>query len=69
MTAFSKTICPGFDEIEVAGSRGSEWLTITQKVGNDVDRQKIVIRSHEAARDLHYALTRYIAHVDKEERS
>lgn len=64
---FSKSVCPGFDQIDLQSLENSEWLTITMRVGGDVERVTITIRSDEAVRDLHYALGRYLAHIEAAE--
>lgn len=60
---FHKTISPDFDRIDIITSGESEWLTIEMRVGNDVERVRMQLRSDEAVRDLHYALGRYLAHL------
>lgn len=68
MAQFSKTICPGYDEIELSSFRDSDWLTITMRVGNDTHDVVMTIRSNESVRDFHYALGRYVAVMEEEER-
>jgi len=60
MRDFKKSICGDFDRIDIEASQKSEWLTLTMRVGNDVDRVMMTIRSTEAVRDLHYAIGRYL---------
>lgn len=61
---FSKSIGT-FDRIEIK-SVGSDWLTLSQHVGNDARIVDMVFRSDEAVRDLHYAISAYLAHINKE---
>ena len=62
---WSKTIGGDFDRIDVSSDRLSDWLEIEMRVGYDVSRVKMTLRSTEAVRDLHYALGRYLAERDK----
>ncbi len=66
---FIKSIGGDFDRIDLSaiGGDGSEWLDITMRVGFDVERVTITLRSDEAVRDLHYALSRYIAQLPGDE--
>lgn len=56
-----------FDRITVdaLGEPGSEWLTITMRVGYTNTDITMQLRSTEAVRDLHYALGRYLDHLEK----
>lgn len=57
--SFQKSLCSGhIDSIDVYENGG--WLHITQHVGRDVDSVRMILRSEEAIRDLHYALSRYL---------
>jgi hypothetical protein len=67
MAAWAKTIGGDFDRIELSAHDCLGWLNIEMHVGHDADRVCMVIRSTEAVRDLHYALGRYLAEVDKAE--
>lgn len=64
---FRKSIGGDFDRIDLEAYSGTDWLNITMRVGYDVDRVTITLRSHEAIRDLHYALGRYLALAEKGE--
>lgn len=63
---FHKTM-GSFDRIELnhEAHPGSEWLDITMHVGLDAKRITMTLRSDEAVRDLHYALSRYLDHISK----
>lgn len=65
MTQFGKTIGGDFDRIDISGGGSDEWLTIEMRMGLDVKRVQLVLRSTEAVRDLHYALGRYLDTLDK----
>ena len=65
---WSKTVGGDFDRIDLSANTDSEWLTIEMRVGHDVERVCMTLRSPEAVRDLHYALGRYLAEVDKASR-
>lgn len=64
---FHKAIGGDFDRIDIgtSGGHADSWLVIEMRVGNDVERRSITLRTDEAVRDLHYALGRYIAHMEK----
>jgi hypothetical protein len=64
---WSKSVGGDFDRIDLStnGGHPNSWLEIEMRVGNDVERRSITLRSDEAVRDLHYALGRYIAHMEK----
>ncbi|MEN3145702.1 hypothetical protein ABCW43_00145 [Neorhizobium sp. IRAMC:178] len=61
MTSWSKTIGGDFDRIVLTGQDGQ--LTLEMRVGYDVERVQVSLRSEEAVRDLHFALGRYLAHI------
>lgn len=65
MINWSKTIGGDFDRIDLAADSLDQWLTIEMRVGNDVERVRMTLRSTEAVRDLQYALGRYLDSVDK----
>jgi hypothetical protein len=58
---FRKSLGGDFDRIDVWSLPGSDWLEIEMRVGLDVERVRLTLRSEEAVRDLHYALGRYLA--------
>lgn len=62
---FSKTI-GDFDRIvlSASGAAESEWLNIEMHVGFDAEVIRMTLRSDEAVADLHYALGRYLAHIN-----
>jgi hypothetical protein len=62
---FNKTVGGDFDRIDISAGGSDEWLTIEMRVGWDVERVRMVLRSTEAVRDLHYALGRYLDTLDK----
>lgn len=53
-----------FDRIELKAGGYDDWLTLTMKVGANVEEVSMTFRSDEAVRDLHYAVGRYLAHID-----
>lgn len=62
---WSKSVGGDFDRIDLSASGGeSDWFHVEMRVGHDVRRIRITLRSDEAVRDLHYALGRYIAHME-----
>jgi hypothetical protein len=61
---WTKTVGGDFDRIDLSSVRGSDWLKLEMRVGSDVERIVMELRSDEAVRDLHYALGRYLAHLD-----
>lgn len=64
---FHKTIGGDFDRIDLDCAGGFDWLTMEMRVGHDAERIRMILRSDEAVRDLHYALGRYIASLDRAE--
>lgn len=66
---FRKSIGGDFDRIDLdaGGHDGSDWLHLVMRVGSDVERVQMTLRSDEAVRDLHYALGRYLAHIETED--
>jgi hypothetical protein len=63
MVAWTKTIGGDFDRIELTAQDG--WLSLEMRVGFDIERIKVTLRNEEAVRDLHFALGRYLAQIDK----
>ena len=61
--AWSKTIGGDFDRIDLSSGMNSDWLKIEMRIGFDVQRVSMTLRSDEAVRDLHYALGRYLANI------
>lgn len=62
--AFQKSVGGDFDRIDIESYSDDDWLRITMRVGHDVERVAITLRSTEAVRDLHYALGRYLEHME-----
>lgn len=58
--SFDKVIGGDFDRVTINTSRSSDWMTIEMRVGWDVERVTMTLRSFEAISDLHYALGRYL---------
>lgn len=58
---FDKTVCGDFDQIRIKGDQDSDWLTLTMRVGYTDQEVRMVLRSEEAVRNLHYGLGRYLA--------
>lgn len=67
--AFTKSVGGDFDRIDLSSTNDGHWLTIEMRVGYDVERIRMELRSDEAVRDLHYALGRYLAHLDEAAKS
>jgi hypothetical protein len=61
---FSKSFGGDFDRIDLTSHRDGQWLIIETRVGSDVERIRMELRSDEAVYDLHYALGRYLAHIE-----
>ena len=64
---WSKTICGDFDRIDLV-SHKYNYFQIEMRVGHDVERVRMQLRSEEAIRDLHYALGRYLTCLGEEKR-
>jgi hypothetical protein len=64
--SFNKSLCGDFDRIDLSSLRDSDWLTIEMRVGYDVERVRMELRSTEAIRDLHYGLGRYLELLDED---
>lgn len=65
MISFHKAVGGDFDRIDVSSNAGSDWLTLEMRVGHDVERVMMTLRSTEAVYDLHYALGRYLTKVEE----
>ncbi len=65
MIEWEKSICGDFDRIDITAHRHDDWLRIEMRVGHDVERVHMQLRSTEAVRDLYYALGRYLDCLDK----
>jgi hypothetical protein len=57
---FHKSFGGDFDRIDVSSPHGSEWVTIEMRVGYDVERVQLQLRSDMAVRDLERALGDYL---------